>query len=108
MFDIRQRRKLHQFVAHNNSSVTCMAINHSEKTLATGSSDGTVKIWDLNTNKQEQSFKAHCKKNTGIYIHIYNKNVSVFFLKFLLSTYCVQVHLLLKAHCKKSTCIYYK
>eukprot|EP00057_Strongylocentrotus_purpuratus_P020337 XP_011674811.1 PREDICTED: WD repeat-containing protein on Y chromosome [Strongylocentrotus purpuratus] len=47
MLDTGQKAK--QFLnCHGNAEITCLAFDHNETRIFTGSSDGTVKIWDFN------------------------------------------------------------
>ncbi|XP_022090760.1 WD repeat-containing protein 49-like isoform X1 [Acanthaster planci] len=42
-------QKVKQFInCHGNSEITTLALDHSETRLFTGSTDGTVKVWDFN------------------------------------------------------------
>ena len=38
--------------AHSGHGVTCVAVSPNGKSIATGSSDGTIKLWDAITFKQ--------------------------------------------------------
>eukprot|EP00121_Abeoforma_whisleri_P008229 Awhi_evm1s7547 len=60
MFDLRQRRLMHQFPA-DEGSIMSVAIDAAEKCLVTGSSNGIVKIWNLSTNEEIASFPAHSR-----------------------------------------------
>ncbi|XP_041458844.1 WD repeat-containing protein 49-like isoform X1 [Lytechinus variegatus] len=47
MLDTGQKAK--QFLnCHGNAEITCLAFDHNETRIFTGSSDGTVKVWDFN------------------------------------------------------------
>ncbi|XP_071492952.1 cilia- and flagella-associated protein 337-like [Diadema antillarum] len=42
-------QKVKQFLnCHGNAEITCLAFDHNETRIFTGSSDGTVKMWDFN------------------------------------------------------------
>jgi WD40 repeat protein len=48
VFDMRQRTQRHKFQAHE-SAVKCLAIEPGEEYFVTGSADGDIKVWSLNT-----------------------------------------------------------
>eukprot|EP01134_Creolimax_fragrantissima_P007867 CFRG7867T1 len=63
LFDIRQRRVLHRFNAHEGA-ITSIAVDKSEQTIFTGSSDGTVRIWDMDTYEQMNCISAHKRERS--------------------------------------------
>jgi len=46
IFDIRQRKLLHTFQAHD-SAIKCFAVDPSEEFFVSGSADGDIKVWLL-------------------------------------------------------------
>ncbi|KNC82863.1 hypothetical protein SARC_04863 [Sphaeroforma arctica JP610] len=63
LFDIRQRRILHRFNAHDGP-ITSIAVDKSEQTIFTGSADGTVRIWDMDTHEQMNVMNAHKRERS--------------------------------------------
>lgn len=63
IFDIRQRRLMHEFAAHDGA-ITSMCIDKAESSLFTGGSDGTIKIFNLSTYEEKNSFFAHVKQRS--------------------------------------------
>lgn len=71
-------KKLSKFTAHE-SSVKAMALNSDEYLMATGSSEGTVKIWNLKTFELKNVFQNEHSKSSLIR----NFNSGVNQLKFM-------------------------
>ncbi|CAF0710194.1 unnamed protein product [Brachionus calyciflorus] len=65
VYDIRMHKKLSKFTAHE-SSVKAMALNSDEYLMATGSSEGTVKIWNLKTFELKHVFPNEHSKSSLI------------------------------------------
>lgn len=53
--DLRQRTTMHTFTAHH-SRIRSIEIDQENKSLVTGSIDGELKVWDVNTYKLRQSY----------------------------------------------------
>lgn len=44
IFDVRQRKLMHSFTAHEHSAVKSMTIDPCEEYFVTGSADGDIKV----------------------------------------------------------------
>ncbi|XP_057307228.1 dmX-like protein 1 [Hydractinia symbiolongicarpus] len=66
IFDIRQRKLLHTFEAHD-TIIKTITLDPSEKYFVTGSVDGDVKVWGLAVHELCESFpKEHAKATVSL------------------------------------------
>lgn len=77
IYDIRMQRKLHKFTAHE-SSVKAIALDSDEYFLATGSSEGNVKVWNLKTLELQNIF--HNEHSKSSLIRNFNSGVNQLYL----------------------------
>lgn len=61
IYDIRGSALVKNFVAHSNP-ITAMDIDESSQTLITGDSDGSMRLWDLQSLRCIQELSVHKKK----------------------------------------------
>src|SRR3954452_12808884 len=54
-----QEPKLRATFKGHTAAVTCVAVSPDGKTLASASSDKTIKLWDVATGKQRATLKGH-------------------------------------------------
>lgn len=73
IYDVRTHKKLSKFTAHE-SSVKTMSLNSDEYLLATGSSEGSVKIWNLRSYEIKYSLPNEHSKSS--LIRGYNSGVN--------------------------------
>ncbi|XP_076465247.1 dmX-like protein 2 isoform X2 [Babylonia areolata] len=62
-FDLRQRKIKNTFQAHD-SAIKCLAVDGKEEYYVTGSSEGDIKVWAMNSNQLCFSFPGEHSKNT--------------------------------------------
>ncbi|XP_070175544.1 dmX-like protein 2 isoform X2 [Littorina saxatilis] len=62
-FDLRQRKLKNTFQAHD-SAVKCLAVDGQEEYFVTGSAEGDIKVWALNSNQLCFNFPGEHSKNT--------------------------------------------
>lgn len=73
IYDIRMHKKLQKFTAHE-SSVKAVALDSDEYFIATGSSEGNVKIWNLKTLELQQMY--HNEHSKSSLIRNFNSGVN--------------------------------
>lgn len=62
-FDLRQRKVRNTFQAHD-SAIKCLAIDPQEEFYVTGSAEGDIRVWTLNSNQLSFAFQGEHSKNT--------------------------------------------
>ena len=73
IYDIRTHKKIQKFTAHE-SSVKAIALDPDEYLIATGSSEGNVKIWNLKT--LESLYVFHNEHSKSSLIRNFNSGVN--------------------------------
>ncbi|KAL8625455.1 hypothetical protein ACOMHN_018600 [Nucella lapillus] len=62
-FDLRQRKIKNTFQAHE-TAIKCLAVDSKEEYYVTGSSEGDIKVWAMNSNQLCFSFPGEHSKST--------------------------------------------
>jgi WD40 repeat protein len=73
IYDVRMHKKIHKIVAHE-SAVKAIALDPDEYFLATGSSEGNVKIWNMKTFECVQVY--HNEHTKSSLIRNFNSGVN--------------------------------
>jgi len=73
IYDVRNHRKLQKFMAHE-SSVKAIALDPDDYFIATGSSEGNVKVWNLKTLDLNHTF--HNEHTKSSLIRNFNSGVN--------------------------------